>query len=179
MCGICGIALSTPEPVRRDLLGRMTDMVTHRGPDSDGYCVDRGIGLGVRRLKIIDLETGDQPITNENGSVIVVCNGEIYNFPELKEELVKSGHRFRTHSDVEVIAHLYEDYGVDCLKKLRGMFGLAIWDAKQSRLMLARDRLGIKPLHYAVAPDGSLYFGSEIKSLQLINLMMLQNLGEL
>jgi asparagine synthase (glutamine-hydrolysing) len=146
------------------MLGRMTEIIRHRGPDSDGFHVAPGIGLGVRRLSIIDLETGDQPISNEDQTITVICNGEIYNFQELRQELLSRGHRFRSRSDVEVIVHLYEDYGVECLNHLRGMFGFALWDARRRRLMLARDRFGIKPLHYAEAKDG-IYFGSEQKSI--------------
>ena len=165
MCGIAGLAYADPKrPVKEDVVRRMADIVRYRGPDSSGYHVAPGVGLGIRRLSIIDLETGEQPIANEDGTVTVVCNGEIYNFPELREQLLRNGHRFRTGSDVEVIVHLYEDFGVDCLHHLRGMFGFALWDARRRRLMLARDRLGIKPLHYAVTHDG-VFFGSEYKSI--------------
>ena len=150
--------------MNEDLVRRMADMVWYRGPDSFGSYVAPGVGLGIRRLSIIDLETGEQPIANEDGTVTVVCNGEIYNFVELRDQLLKSGHRFRTGSDAEVIVHLYEDFGVECLHRLRGMFGFALWDARRRRLMLARDRLGIKPLHYAETRDG-LIFGSEYKSI--------------
>jgi asparagine synthase (glutamine-hydrolysing) len=142
----------------------MTDIVSHRGPDSHGFYVAPGVGLGIRRLSIIDLETGDQPISNEDGTITVICNGEIYNFQELRQELISAGHRFRTHSDIEVIVHLYEDHGVKCLNRLRGMFGFALWDGRRRQLMLARDRLGIKPLFYAIKPN-SLFFGSELKSI--------------
>jgi len=165
MCGIAGVAHSDPNrPVNEALVRRMADMVQYRGPDSFGSYVAPGVGLGIRRLSIIDLETGEQPIANEDGTVRVVCNGEIYNFVELRDQLLKSGHRFRTGSDVEVIVHLYEDFGVECLHRLRGMFSFALWDARRRRLMLARDRLGIKPLHYAETRAG-LYFGSEYKSI--------------
>ncbi|MBW2172023.1 MAG: asparagine synthetase B, partial [Deltaproteobacteria bacterium] len=165
MCGICGVVhVDTDSPIDKGMLGRMTDIIRHRGPDSDGFHIAPGIGLGVRRLSIIDLETGDQPISNEDQTVTIVCNGEIYNFQELRQELLSRGHRFRTRSDVEVIVHLYEDYGVECLHHLRGMFAFALWDARRRRLMLARDRFGIKPLHYAAAKDG-LYFASEQKSI--------------
>ena len=164
MCGLCGVVYSDPKrPVDRDMLHRMTDMMSHRGPDGDGYFVEPGVGLGFRRLSIIDLETGDQPISNEDNSVTVVCNGEIYNYQELRRNLQAAGHRFRTNSDVEVIVHLYEDHGVRCVDFLRGMFGLAIWDSRRRRLMLARDRFGIKPLSYAITPD-ALFFGSEFKA---------------
>ncbi len=165
MCGICGVVYSDPvRPVDRALLQRMTDSLRHRGPDGEGFHVAGGVGLGIRRLSIIDLETGDQPIGNEDDSVIVVGNGEIYNFEELREELAAAGHRFRTRSDIEVIVHLYEQYGPDCLSRLRGMFGFALWDARRRRLLLARDRFGIKPLVYAETPEG-LFFGSELKAL--------------
>jgi asparagine synthase (glutamine-hydrolysing) len=162
---MCGVAYSSPErTVDRAMLGRMTQSLHHRGPDSHGVHAAPGIGLGIARLSIIDLETGDQPISNEDGSVTIVCNGEIYNYRELREELIGAGHRFRTRSDVEVIVHLYEDRGVDCLRYLRGMFGFALWDQRRQRLMLARDRLGIKPLHYAIERDAC-YFGSEQKGI--------------
>ena len=165
MCGVCGVAFfESDRPVDIERLRRMVEIVRHRGPDSDGVYTAPGVGLGVRRLSIIDLATGDQPIANEDGTVIVVVNGEIYNFRELRAELERAGHRFRTGSDIEVIVHLYEDLGVDCVKRLRGMFGFALWDARRRQLMLARDRLGIKPMHYALGADG-LYFGSEIKSI--------------
>ena len=165
MCGICGVAYTEPgRPVAPDLLARMTGILRHRGPDSDGFHFAPGIGLGMRRLAIVDLETGDQPIANEDGSVVVVCNGEIYNHVELRAALAAAGHRFRTASDVEVIVHLYEEHGMGFLAHLRGMFGLALWDARRRRLLLARDRLGIKPLHYAITPAG-LFFGSEQKAV--------------
>lgn len=167
MCGICGVVYSDPEkPVDREMLSHMTDIMCHRGPDSHGFYIAPGIGLGIRRLSIIDLQTGDQPISSEDGTITVVCNGEIYNFEELRKELLAAGHRFKTHSDVEVIVHLYEDYGVRCLEYLRGMFGFALWDARRRRLMLARDRLGIKPLLYSLGTNG-LFFGSEYKSIHV------------
>jgi asparagine synthase (glutamine-hydrolysing) len=165
MCGICGFVFSNPDqPVPRQVLARMTALLHHRGPDSEGFYAKKGIGLGVRRLSIIDIEGGDQPISNEDETITVVCNGEIYNHVELRHRLLATGHRFRTSSDVEVIVHLYEDHADGFLNYLRGMFGLALWDAKQRRLILARDRLGIKPLHYAYEPKG-LYFASEAKSI--------------
>jgi len=165
MCGICGVVFADPERlVDGPMLERMTILLRHRGPDSRGLHRGPGIGLGVQRLSIVDLQTGDQPIASEDGAVVVVCNGEIYNSPELRVELRRRGHRFRTESDVEVIVHLYEDEGVDCLHRLRGMFGFALWDARRRCAILARDRLGIKPLHYAVGPEG-LYFGSELKAI--------------
>jgi asparagine synthase (glutamine-hydrolysing) len=165
MCGLCGVVYSDPKrPVDRDMLHRMTTTMSHRGPDGDGYFVGPGVGLGFRRLSIIDLHTGDQPISNEDGSVTVVCNGEIYNYQELRRNLQAAGHRFRTDSDVEVIPHLYEDHGVRCVGFLRGMFSFAIWDSRHRRLMLARDRFGIKPLSYAITPGG-LMFASEYKAI--------------
>jgi asparagine synthase (glutamine-hydrolysing) len=165
MCGICGAVYSNPKkPVDRKMLERMTDIMTHRGPDKNGFFVSPGIGMGIRRLSIIDLQTGDQPVSNEDGTITLVCNGEIYNFRELREKLLERGHRFKTNSDVEVIVHLYEDHGERCVDYLRGMFGFALWDASRRRLMLARDRLGIKPLHYSLSAEG-LFFGSEQKSI--------------
>lgn len=165
MCGICGFAFADPGRLsQQDAVRAMAELIRHRGPDSDGYYNAPGIALGFRRLSIIDLETGDQPISSEDGAVTLICNGEIYNFIELRHELESKGHRFRTRSDVEVIVHLYEDHGPDCLQFLRGMFGFALWDRRLNRLMLARDRLGIKPLHYALTPS-AIYFGSEQKSI--------------
>ena len=165
MCGLCGVVYSDPKrPVDRDMLHRMTNTMSHRGPDGDGYFVEPGVGLGFRRLSIIDLQTGDQPISNEDGSITVMCNGEIYNYQELRRNLQAAGHRFRTNSDVEVIVHLYEDHGVRCVEFLRGMFSFAIWDSRHRRLMLARDRFGIKPLSYAIIPR-ALLFGSEYKAI--------------
>src|SRR5687768_14620444 len=142
----------------------MRDTLVHRGPDSPGLLVDGSVGLAARRLSIIDLETGDQPLANEDGTVHVVQNGEIYNYRELRRELEGQGHRFRTHSDTEVIAHLYEQHGDDFVQLLRGMFALAIWDARRRRLVLARDRFGIKPLYYR-ATRGGLEFASELRAL--------------
>ncbi len=165
MCGICGIAWSDARrPVSAETLKRMSDSLRHRGPDSEGFLAAPGIGLGFRRLSIVDLNTGDQPISNEDGSISVICNGEIYNHVELRRQLVAAGHRFATASDVEVIVHLYEEHGSDFVLRLRGMFALALWDARRRRLVLARDRLGIKPLHYAITADG-LFFGSEQKAI--------------
>lgn len=165
MCGICGVAYADrSRPIDPEVLQGMTDCMVHRGPDSEGTFREGGIGLGVRRLSIIDLETGDQPISNEDGSITVVCNGEIYNYLELQQELAEAGHELRTKSDVEVIAHLYEDLGTECVHRLRGMFGFALWDANRGRLFIARDRIGIKPLYYSVDADG-LVFGSEIQAI--------------
>ena len=165
MCGIAGrFNFDAAHPVDRAQLVAMTDAVAHRGPDAGGYYLDGGIGLGHRRLSIIDLATGDQPLGNEDGSIQVIFNGEIYNFAEVRHELLAHGHRFRTNSDTEVIAHGYEQWGEHCVDRFRGMFAFAVWDARTRRLMLARDRLGVKPLYYAEVPGG-LVFGSEIKSL--------------
>lgn len=143
---------------------RMCDMIVHRGPDDEGIFVKDGAGLGMRRLSIIDLAGGHQPLFNEDESAWIVYNGEVYNFQELRPDLVGRGHRFCTHSDTETIVHLYEEYGAECVQKLRGMFAFAIYDEKKRRLLIARDRLGKKPLHYALV-NGILYFASEIKSI--------------
>ena len=166
MCGIAGIFESRGEaPVDPGLLRRMTDVQSHRGPDDAGYHRAPGIGLGHRRLSIIDLSGGHQPLFNEDGSVAVVYNGEIYNFQALAEELAAAGHTFRTHCDTEVIVHAWEEWGADCVQRFRGMFAFALWDAAQETLFLARDRLGIKPLYYAVLESGTVIFGSEMKAL--------------
>jgi asparagine synthase (glutamine-hydrolysing) len=167
MCGIAGFIDPSSSPdSRRSLVHRMCDVIRHRGPDDEGVWVDEddGVALGMRRLSIIDLSTGHQPIHNEDETVWIVFNGEIYNFRELRLELEANGHRFYTNTDTEAIVHAYEQWGVSAIARLRGMFGLAIWDTRSKTLLLARDRAGIKPLHYA-AIDGRLYFGSEIKSL--------------
>ena len=142
----------------------MCDVMRHRGPDDDGFYVEPGVALGMRRLSIIDLAGGHQPIHNEDGTVWVVFNGEIYNYRELRDALEAAGHRFYTSSDTETIVHGYEEWGEDVFSHLRGMFGIAIWDTRTSTLLLARDRLGIKPLYYAEA-GGRLFFGSEAKCL--------------
>ena len=167
MCGICGIV--GYDPVQPEFLARMTRALRHRGPDDEGFFVDRhddgfGVGLGFRRLSIIDLETGNQPIASEDGSVRVVLNGEIYNFRELRAGLEARGHRFATNADTEVIVHLYEDRGPRCVESLNGMFGFALWDATRRELVLARDRFGKKPIYYADL-GGTLLFGSEAKAL--------------
>jgi asparagine synthase (glutamine-hydrolysing) len=165
MCGICGIATAEPgaQP-DAEALARMNGRLVHRGPDSEGSFQADGVALAMRRLSIIDLERGDQPIANEDGSVVVVHNGEIYNYRELRAELERRGHGFRTNSDTEVIVHLYEEHGDDFLERLRGMFAIALWDARRRRLLLARDRFGIKPLYYRVA-DRQLSFASELKAM--------------
>ncbi|MEO8074810.1 MAG: asparagine synthase (glutamine-hydrolyzing) [Acidobacteriota bacterium] len=166
MCGITGRFNYDPlRPVDRGVLTAMTNAVAHRGPDSAGYFLAPGIGLGHRRLSIIDLATGDQPLANEDGTVQVVFNGEIYNFAEVRAELIAHGHIFRTGSDTEIIVHGYEQWGEHCVDRFRGMFAFALWDATARRLLLARDRLGVKPLYYAELPGAGIVFGSEIKSL--------------
>lgn len=165
MCGICG--LFRPTGLRSedsDKVVQMTQTLIHRGPDEDGFYQDEFISLGMRRLKIIDLVTGRQPISNEDRSIWTIYNGEIFNFLELRAELEKRGHLFKTKSDTEVIVHLYEEEGIDFVHRLNGMFAIALWDKKNKRLCLYRDRLGIKPLHYSLFPDG-LIFASEIKAL--------------
>ena len=165
MCGICGKLVFNPgASVPPNLVKAMADTMEHRGPDDEGYYVSGRIGLGFRRLSIIDLATGHQPISNEDGTVWVVFNGEIYNYRELREHLLSKGHRFKTHTDTEVIVHLYEEAGEACVEKLRGMFGFAIWDQKKGALLLARDRVGIKPLYYCLLDD-ALVFASEIKAI--------------
>ena len=163
MCGICGI-VSANGPADPERLAQMSAKLLHRGPDSDGTFVEGPAGLAARRLAIIDLETGDQPIANEDGTVHVVQNGELYNYPELRAELERAGHRFRTHGDTEVLVHLYEQEGLGFARRLRGMFAVALWDATRRRLVLARDRYGIKPLYYRADSEG-LEFASELRSL--------------
>jgi asparagine synthase (glutamine-hydrolysing) len=165
MCGIAGIvSAAADDRIEASTIHRMCQSIVHRGPDDEGIFVKDGTGLGMRRLSIIDLAGGHQPVFNEDRSVWVVFNGEIYNFPELRADLEKRGHRFYTHTDTEVIVHLYEDLGADCVKKLRGMFAFALYDERRSKLLIARDRMGIKPLHYAFS-GGRLFFGSEIKAI--------------
>ena len=165
MCGIYGIASLSQKPVSDDaLLERMARVIIHRGPDDQGDYRDVGIGFGMRRLSIIDLQGGHQPIPNEDQTIWAVCNGEIYNFKALRADLEAKGHRFRCNSDTEVIVHLYEERGLDFVKQLRGMFALALWDKARQRLVLARDRLGKKPLYIRREPDRFM-FASEIKSI--------------
>lgn len=165
MCGICGIYnFDLNQAVPPDLLKAMTDTLTHRGPDEEGFYISGSLGLGHRRLSIIDLAGGRQPMTNEDRTVWIVFNGEIYNFGELQDELIKKGHTFQTRSDTEVIVHLYEEQGEKCFQYLRGMFAIAIWDQRDQKLLLARDRVGEKPLFYFY--DGSRFiFASEMKAL--------------
>src|SRR5581483_9430444 len=165
MCGICGkLNFDLSAEVAPVEIRAMLDPIHHRGPDDEGIYVAGQIGLGHRRLSIIDLNTGHQPLSNEDGTVWIVFNGEIYNFQELRAFLVGKGHTFKTHTDTEVIVHLYEELGPSCLEKLRGMFAFAIWDEKDKSLFLARDRVGIKPLYYSIA-GRSLLFGSEVKAI--------------
>ncbi|MBK7172707.1 MAG: asparagine synthase (glutamine-hydrolyzing) [Bacteroidales bacterium] len=165
MCGITGkVFFERNHVIEPSELKRMTDSIYHRGPDDEGFLIDGNVGLGFRRLSIIDLSTGHQPLSNEDESVTLVFNGEIYNYLEQKELLRKKGYTFRTATDTEVILHLYEEYGVDCLQYLRGMFAFAIWDKRKQQLFCARDRFGIKPFYYYL--DGQkLVFGSEIKTI--------------
>jgi len=166
MCGIAGIwNHKTSRPVDRERLRVITRALAHRGPDGEGFHIEGDLGLGHRRLSIIDLAGGHQPMCNEDGTVWIVFNGEIYNYPELRRELLTRGHVFRTTSDTEAIVHLYEDLGEQCFEKLRGMFALALWDRRNQKLLLARDRLGIKPLFYGLGPDG-IVFGSELKCVR-------------
>ncbi|MGB9419524.1 MAG: asparagine synthase (glutamine-hydrolyzing) [Candidatus Acidiferrum sp.] len=165
MCGICGkLMLGGEATVSPALVKAMADTLYHRGPDDDGYYVSGPIGLGFRRLAIIDLQRGHQPVSNEDGTIQIIFNGEIYNYQELRESLLAKGHVFKTQSDTEVIVHLYEELGPQCLERLRGMFAFAIWDENTKSLLLARDRVGIKPLYYCLT-DRSLVFGSEIKAI--------------
>ena len=166
MCGIVGVMdVTDARPISRDLVARMNETQLHRGPDEGGLHLEPGLGLGHRRLSIIDLSTGQQPLFNEDGSVVVIFNGEIYNYQELIPELARLGHVFRTKSDTEVIVHAWEQWGEDCVKRFRGMFAFALWDRNRQTLFLARDRLGVKPLYYSLMADGQLIFGSELKAL--------------
>jgi len=172
MCGICGVfSFNSDRPVTEEILKRMCNILKHRGPDDEGYFFGGNkqngkhmVGLGIRRLSIIDLETGHQPIHNEDKTIWLTQNGEIYNYRELRNELESKGHKFYTNSDTEIIVHLYEDYGKNCVKYLRGMFAISIWDERKKNLILIRDRIGKKPLYYSIT-DGTLIFGSEIKSI--------------
>ena len=166
MCGVCGIVdLSSSPPIGADELDAMCKTIEHRGPDGTRMMIRDSVAFGHTRLSVIDTETGWQPIANEDGSVFVILNGEIYNFQELRKELEAAGHRFSTVSDTEVAVHLYEDDGPDFVKRLDGMFALAIWDEPNRRLVLARDRIGKKPLFYSERPTG-IAFASEGKTLE-------------
>ena len=162
MCGLCGFTGKIAQ--QAEVLQRMTDVITHRGPDSSGFYSDDSISMGFRRLSIIDLDTGHQPIFNEDKSLVLMFNGEIYNYKALREELLAAGHRFETQSDSEVLIHGFEEWGEKLLMRLRGMFGFAVYNTKDGSLFLARDFFGIKPMHYAVV-EGELVYGSEIKSI--------------
>jgi asparagine synthase (glutamine-hydrolysing) len=164
MCGIAGIMSFDDQPVFMDEVRAMCGAIAHRGPDADGFYVSNGIGLGMRRLSIIDLSTGMQPVHNEDATVWTVFNGEIYNYRDLRHDLQSRGHRFYTGTDTETIVHAYEERGALCVEPMRGMFAFAVWDEKRRRLLLARDRLGVKPLYYAEV-GGRLLFASEIKSI--------------
>src|SRR4030067_2086618 len=165
MCGICGAySFDKSHSIDKNLIIRMCDSIKHRGPDDEGYYLRRNIGLGHRRLSIIDLEGGRQPIHNEDKTVWIIFNGEIYNYKFLTEYLTSRGHRFQTKSDTETIVHLYEEFEEDFVNKLRGMFAFAIWDEKRQKLILVRDRHGIKPIYYRIH-NGTILFGSEIKCL--------------
>lgn len=166
MCGICGIA--TPRgaaPVSPELLTRMCREIIHRGPDDEGIHIEAGVGLGNRRLSIIDVEGGHQPLSNEDGSLWIAYNGEAYNFSEVRDELAARGHAFKTRSDTESMVHAYEEWDLDFIHKFRGMFAFALWDRNKRQLLLVRDRIGVKPLYYTQLEDGTLVFGSELKAI--------------
>ncbi|MDQ4120848.1 MAG: asparagine synthase (glutamine-hydrolyzing) [Acidobacteriota bacterium] len=167
MCGIAGIAFSenSRRKVDESILRRMRDALVHRGPDDAGIFISENIGLAHRRLSIVDVSAGHQPMTNEDSSLQIVYNGEIYNHSDFRDDLVEKGHIYKTHCDTETILHLYEEHGASCVEFLRGMFAFAIWDSVKKELLLARDRLGVKPLYYVSDENGSLFFASEIKSL--------------
>ena len=164
MCGIVGI-VNNGGGVNREVLERMNRAIIHRGPDDDGFYVKDNVGLAMRRLSIIDLASGKQPIHNHDKTKWIVFNGEIYNYQELRKDLEKDGHRFYTNSDTEAIIHLYDRHGADCLKFLRGMFAFAIWDETEQELFIARDRVGKKPLLYSHQLNGDLIFGSEFMAV--------------
>src|SRR5437773_5789909 len=165
MCGICGqFNFIRNEPVEPDTIRRMTETIVHRGPDEEGYFISGPVGLGFRRLSIIDLAGGHQPMSDAEETVWLIFNGEIYNFKELRAELEERGHYFRTRSDTEAIIHGYKEWGTEVFNRLNGMFGLAIWDVQKERLVLARDAMGIKLIYYRIA-NGQLTFGSEIRAV--------------
>ena len=165
MCGLAGyIDMRNERRADKETIVKMTNKLFHRGPDSAGYFIKENVALGFRRLLIIDLQSGNQPIYNEDGSIVLLCNGEIYNYRELKQRLIQKGHIFRTNSDVEVLVHLYEEKGVEFLNEINGQFAFVIYDRKQKTLFLARDQVGINPLHYALI-DGVFIFASEIKAI--------------
>ena len=162
MCGICGFIGKTDN--KEEVLGRMMDKIKHRGPDSEGTFFADDVAIGFRRLSIIDLDNGSQPMKNKDGSIVLTMNGEIYNYRELRSELIARGHTFANNSDTEVIIHGYEEYGIDVLNKLRGMFAFMLWDSKKKQMFGARDYFGIKPFYYAPTDNGLIY-ASEIKSI--------------
>jgi len=165
MCGITGYVNANGDAVDRSTLDAMNRAIIHRGPDEDGFYVSKNVGLAMRRLSIIDLRTGDQPVTSEDKTVIAMVNGELYNFREVRADLEKRGHKFVTQTDVEIVPHLYQEYGRECVQKMRGMFAFAIWESGKSELFIARDRFGVKPLYYVHDENGDLYFASEIKAI--------------
>src|SRR5438270_11892029 len=165
MCGICGqFNFVRGEPVDQDTIRKMAESIAHRGPDDEGYLFAGPLGFGFRRLSIIDLAGGHQPMSDAEETVWIMLNGEIYNYPELRQQLQGYGHQFRTKSDTEVIVHGYKEWGTEVFNHLNGMFGLAIWDVDKNRLVLARDAMGIKPLYYRI-DEGLLFFGSEIRAI--------------
>jgi asparagine synthase (glutamine-hydrolysing) len=166
MCGITGILDFRRQTIDAETLKRMSDSLSHRGPDDCGYHIENSVGLAHRRLSIIDLSTGKQPIYNETKSVVVVFNGEIFNFMELRAELIRAGHRFSTSTDTEVIVHAWEAWGPACVERFRGMFAFALWDSRQKELFLVRDRLGIKPLYYSPVEKDVFVFASELKGIE-------------
>src|SRR5215213_10375631 len=167
MCGINGIAYTrrSGRLVDQEVLVQMRDVLEHRGPDEFGLYVQNNVGLGHRRLSIVDLRAGQQPMFNEGRTCAIVYNGEVYNHAEHRQELIEKGYKYVSNCDTETILHLYEEYGPACVHKLRGMFAFAVWDERKQELFLARDRFGVKPLYYAWGDDGSLYFASEIKAI--------------
>ncbi|KPK30898.1 MAG: asparagine synthase, partial [Nitrospira bacterium SG8_35_1] len=164
MCGITGYLRFDDGAVDPALIHRMCQTLVHRGPDDVGVFTKKNIGIGMRRLSIIDLETGKQPISNEDSTIYIVFNGEIYNYKEIRQDLIQRGHSFKTSSDTEVIVHLYEEYGIGCLEYLNGMFAFAVWDDRNKKLFCARDRLGIKPFYYLLDKK-RLIFASELKAI--------------
>src|SRR5688572_14920618 len=167
MCGINGIAYSkkSGRTVDRELLVRMRDRIAYRGPDDAGVFIYANVGLGHRRLSIVDLSTGDQPMFNGDRSCVIVYNGEVYNHADHRNDLIDRGYAYHSTSDTETILHLYEEFGADCVHRLRGMFAFAIWNKRTEELFIARDRFGVKPVYYVHDDDGNLFFASEIKSL--------------
>ena len=167
MCGINGIAFSpaSKRQVNERILKSMRDVITHRGPDDAGIFIDDNIGFGHRRLSIVDVAHGHQPMFNADKSCAIIYNGEVYNHADHRAELIAKGYKFETHCDTETILHLYEEYGAKCVEYLRGMFAFAVWDKRKKELFIARDRLGVKPLYYVYDAEGNLFFGSEIKTL--------------